>query len=238
MQLTCLVLGLALAAGASWGAEYYVGPDGSDANPGTEQRPFRTIQRGADAMKAGDTCYVREGTYRETVSVRTSGEAGKPIRFAAYPGELVTLSGTEPIEANWVLHEGSIYKARVDSDFEQLFVDGEMMIEARWPNMRFEERFDRSKWAKAGVGSRYGKMVDPELAKTGIDWTGALATLNVAHQFYTWTRPQVVMLKRQSGVGRSLRVRFAIPAMAFDEVVDLLHVDPLWGLELPFRTVP
>ena len=31
-------------------------------------------------------------------------------------------------------------------------------------------------------------MVDPELSKTPIDWTGAVATLNVAHQFYTWTR--------------------------------------------------
>lgn len=31
-------------------------------------------------------------------------------------------------------------------------------------------------------------MVDPALSATGIDWTGAVAVLNVAHQFYTWTR--------------------------------------------------
>ncbi|MFQ5808064.1 MAG: right-handed parallel beta-helix repeat-containing protein [Armatimonadota bacterium] len=186
---TRLGIGFVLATSASWAAEYYVAPDGSDGGPGTQQEPLRTIQWAADMMRPGDTCYVREGTYRETVNVARSGEPGRPIRFVAYPGDLVTLSGTEPIEAQWAVHKGSIYRASMRADFQQLFVDGNMMIEARWPNMRFEELFDRSKWATAGVGSRYGKMVDPELAKTGVDWTGALATLNVAHQFFTWTRP-------------------------------------------------
>ncbi|MGD8239354.1 MAG: right-handed parallel beta-helix repeat-containing protein [Armatimonadota bacterium] len=185
----CIALGLVLATSASWAGEYYVAPDGSDGGPGTQQEPLRTIQRAADMLRPGDTCYVREGTYRETVSVARSGEPGRPIRFAAYPGETVTLSGTEPIETQWAVHKDSIYKASVRPDFEQLFVDGTMMVEARWPNMRFAQLFDRSKWATAGVGSRYGKMVDPELAETGVDWTGALATLNVAHQFFTWTRP-------------------------------------------------
>ncbi|KPK49576.1 MAG: hypothetical protein AMS22_13495 [Thiotrichales bacterium SG8_50] len=67
-------------------------------------------------------------------------------------------------------------------------MDRKMMIEARWPNMRFDQLLDRSAWAKAGEGSRYGKMIDPALAKTGIDWTGARATLNVAAQFLTSSR--------------------------------------------------
>lgn len=29
---------------------------------------------------------------------------------------------------------------------------------------------------------------DTDLYDLDVDWTGALATLNVAHQFYTWTR--------------------------------------------------
>jgi len=189
MGTTWLVFGLILATSASVAAEYYVAPDGSDDDRGTKQRPLRSLRKAADVMRPGDTCYVRAGAYRETVKLTRSGEDAKPIRFAAHPGELVTLSGTQPIEAQWSVHKGSIYRARVELDFDQLFMDGNMMIEARWPNMRFEELYDRSKWAKAGVGSRYGKMVDPELAQTGIDWTGALATLNVAHQFYTWTRP-------------------------------------------------
>ena len=35
---------------------------------------------------------------------------------------------------------------------------------------------------------RQGVIVDPKLAETGIDFTGALATLNVGFRFFTWTR--------------------------------------------------
>jgi len=62
-----------------------------------------------------------------------------------------------------------------------------MMIPARWPNMCFDQRFDKSVWAVAGQGSRYGTMVDPALAATGVDFTGATATLNVG-SWQTWRR--------------------------------------------------
>lgn len=180
---------LAIMLGATAHAtDWYVSPAGSDDAPGSIEQPFATIQHAADIIQPGDTCYLREGTYREQVTLTTSGAEGAPIRFVAFPGEVVTLSGAEPLDLDWQVHEGSIYRARVDREFEQLFVDGEMMVEARWPNMRMDEMWDRSKWAFAGKNSRYGRMHDPALAKTGVDFTGALATLNIAHQFYTWTR--------------------------------------------------
>ena len=185
-KVAILFWGLWLAAR---GAEYYVAPYGSDQNPGTKTRPFRSIQAAADRMVAGDTCFLRGGIYRETVRPKNSGRRGQPIRFIAYPGEVVVLSGTEPIKGQWSVYRGSIWKTAVHKVFVQLFVDGRMMIEARWPNMQFHQLWDRSRWARASKGSRYGRVVDPELAKTGIDWTGALATLNVAHQFLAWTRP-------------------------------------------------
>ena len=130
-------------------------------------------------MKAGDTCYVRGGLYRQVVRLKRSASKDKPIRFIAWPGEVAVLSGTEPIRTKWSPYKGGIYKTTVSNKFDQLFVDGRMMIEARWPNMRFEQRFDKAAWATAGKGSEYGTMVDPALAKTGIDCTGAVATLNV-----------------------------------------------------------
>ena len=180
-----LLLGCTVAAAT----EYTVSIDGLDSNPGTSARPFRTIQKAADAMKAGDTCIVRGGIYRETVRPKVSGKPGATVRFVAYPGEKVILKGTEPIAGPWQVYRDTIYQTKVDREFIQLFLDEAMMVEARWPNMRFpQDLWDRSKWARAGKGSRYGKIVDPNLTKTGIDWTGARATLNVAHQFYTWTR--------------------------------------------------
>ena len=186
--IAVMVISFFAIAHALSAVDYYVAPGGNDANPGTSERPFRTIQKAADIIQAGDTCYVRGGVYREIVTVKRGGAEGKPVRFVAYPGEVVTLNGTEPIDATWRMHKGAVHKAQVDREFEQLFVNGKMMIEARWPNATFEEMLDRSKWAHAHRGSRYGKLVDPELAKTGIDWTGALGVLNLTHQFYTWTR--------------------------------------------------
>ena len=56
----------------------------------------------------------------------------------AYPGEVVTLDGTEAISElqtnGWTPYKGSIYKTTLSKDIWQLFVDSEMMIPARWPN--------------------------------------------------------------------------------------------------------
>jgi len=209
------IFGLLLfMAGNGNAAEYYVSPSGDDGAPGTKDQPFRTVQKAADVMVAGDTCFIRGGTYRETVTPKNSGEEGKPIRFVACPGELVTLSGTEPLTCKWEVHKGSIYKTKVDRDFEQLFVDGRMMVEARWPNMPFEELWNRDTWASATKGSGYGKIVDPELAKVKIDFTGALAHLNVAHQFYTWTRfvkshkPGDDFFEYPQTLGRDIPIRY------------------------------
>jgi hypothetical protein len=175
-------------AGPLVAAEYYVALTGNDRNPGTMEKPLRTIQQGVDRLMPGDICFVREGTYRETVRLRRSGTAAQPIRVQAMPGEVVVISGTEVLSGKWTKHRQSIYKTNAPNTFEQLFVDNKMMIEARWPNAQFDQILERDRWAATDVGSRYGKIIDAELAKTGIDWTGALATLNVAHQFFSWTR--------------------------------------------------
>ncbi len=172
-----------------WAADYFVAPNGHDSAPGSLARPFRTIQHAADIMRPGDTCYVRGGTYRETVTLKRSGRAGAPIRFRAYPGEIPLLDGTEPITGRWLRHKGSIYKTRTPRKFEQLFVNRRMMLEARWPNTTFDKLLTREGWATTGPKSTYQKLHDPELAQTGIDWNGATAVLNIAHQFWTWSRP-------------------------------------------------
>ena len=147
--------------------EYFVAPGGSDANPGTRAKPFRTLTKAASAMRNGDVCYVRAGTYRETVRLRNFGNiSGAYTRFVAYPGERVILSGAEPVNVRWTLHSGHIYKASFPRYFNQLFVDGEMMTEARWPNCPFADRWKPACWATVQPGSEYGKIVDPALTAT------------------------------------------------------------------------
>jgi hypothetical protein len=79
---------------ASNGPTYYVAPTGSDSNPGTESQPWQTIQKAADTLVAGDTVYIRAGTYEEQVIPLNSGSAGDYITYAAYPGETVTIDGS------------------------------------------------------------------------------------------------------------------------------------------------
>lgn len=82
------------------GATYYVGPNGSDVNPGTETQPWHTIQKAAATLTAGDTVYVKEGTYNEKVVPENSGSPGNYIVYAAYPGDTVILDGTN-ITPDW-----------------------------------------------------------------------------------------------------------------------------------------
>ena len=58
----------------------------SDSNPGSEARPWRTIQHAAEVARPGDTVYVKAGTY-DPFEVVWSGTKGAPIVFAAYPGD-------------------------------------------------------------------------------------------------------------------------------------------------------
>ncbi len=176
-------------------ADCWVAPAGNDSNSGSRDRPYRTVQRAADTMSPGDTCTVRGGTYREAVSIRRGGSEGKPLRFIADAGERVILDGTDLVTGRWTRHRGAIYSTSVVGPVEQLFVDGLMQIEARWPNCRFEEIWDRTKWARSDHGSQKDHLICEGLAKTGIDWTGALATLNVGHQYKTWTRDVTVHSK-------------------------------------------
>jgi len=72
---------------------YYVSPDGDDANPGSFDQPWRTIQHAVDNVGPGDTIWVRGGTYNEGVVVATSGLPGLPITLIGYPGEVAMLDG-------------------------------------------------------------------------------------------------------------------------------------------------
>ncbi|MBN1577273.1 MAG: right-handed parallel beta-helix repeat-containing protein [Chitinispirillaceae bacterium] len=89
------------AATAYPAAIWYVAPKGDDANPGTIEAPFATLQKGHDKASAGDTVYLRGGTYTFNgsgatsligVSIKKSGKsATERINFWAYEDEVPIL---------------------------------------------------------------------------------------------------------------------------------------------------
>jgi hypothetical protein len=70
------------------GQLYWVAPDGTDAGFGSEEKPFRTIQRALLRTVPGDIVYVRAGHYVENIVLTHSGQEGKPIILSCAPGDL------------------------------------------------------------------------------------------------------------------------------------------------------
>ncbi|MDF0675162.1 MAG: right-handed parallel beta-helix repeat-containing protein [Nitrospira sp.] len=69
-------------------ATYYVATSGSDYNPGTSSQPWRTIAHAARTMIAGDTTYVRGGTYKEgLIQFGRSGTSSAPIKLLNASGQ-------------------------------------------------------------------------------------------------------------------------------------------------------
>ena len=79
-------------------ATYYIDPKGSDAAAGTMAQPFATLQKGNDVAVAGDTVYIRGGTYAlkgagfsatSGITLNKSGQSdGKRIYYWAYNNEV------------------------------------------------------------------------------------------------------------------------------------------------------
>jgi hypothetical protein len=74
------------------GKHWVVRPDGSDSAAGTADAPFRTIGHAASMTRPGDTVWIGEGVYRESVTV-TGGNAEAWISFRRIPGERPVLEG-------------------------------------------------------------------------------------------------------------------------------------------------
>jgi len=79
---------------AAAGNIYYVAKTGNDSNPGTQAQPFLTIQKGVNSMVAGDTLYIRAGTYNERVTITKVGDASHWTKLCNYQSETVTIDGT------------------------------------------------------------------------------------------------------------------------------------------------
>lgn len=73
--------------------ELYVANNGDDSAAGNREQPWQTIAHALSQAKAGDTVFLRAGTYMEQVFIRASGEPGRPLTLRNAPGEKVWLEG-------------------------------------------------------------------------------------------------------------------------------------------------
>ncbi|MBP3962605.1 fibronectin type III domain-containing protein [Paenibacillus lignilyticus] len=173
IALSVYVTGPQIANAAT---SYYVATTGSDTNSGTQASPFKTIQKAASIAVAGDTVIIRGGTYRETITPANSGSAGNLITYQAYTGETVTVSGADAVTAGWSVHSGSVYKATTTLGLgaeNQVFVNGEMMIEARWPNITDQDAVLSNPQFRTAAGGSVTQVSDSGLTQAAGYYTGA-----------------------------------------------------------------
>ncbi len=220
--LYCLTPSILMAA------EYHVSPsNGNDRNNGSAEAPFKTIERAAEAMQPGDTCWLRNGRYQcETILDGIKGTAQHPMIFKPWPGERAIMDGTVKLPSHWSPWKRRIYRMKVKDPVWQLFSGSKLVYAARWPNASFEDgsiwkmeecmRFTDRQYKK---GNYAGKTKDgiicdrnpvahevddgdegavklkvrehinqTTLAETKVDFTDAIAVLNIGH-WLTWARP-------------------------------------------------
>jgi hypothetical protein len=123
----------------------YASPFGRDSNPGTKARPVASLeaaQKLARSQKALGkvTVRLRGGTYYlpETLifTPEDSGTKKAPVTYAAYENEEPVLSGGSRLNLSWTSFKDGIMMAHVPAGLhtDQLFVNGERQILARYPN--------------------------------------------------------------------------------------------------------
>jgi hypothetical protein len=164
---------------------WFVAPAGNNAWKGTLARPFKTIQAAAKAAHSGDTVEIEGGTYRETVTPAHSG-----VTFTDYNGQAVILTGTDTL-GGWTRTGTSgsdIYQASMPWDLgegsNQVFVDGQMVDEARWPN----SSPDLLHPTNATVASYSdGTLSDPSITQPDGYWVGATVTVTPGDAWVAYT---------------------------------------------------
>jgi hypothetical protein len=84
-------------------ADFYVATTGSDSNVGSVAAPFASIQKGHDAASAGDTVWVRGGTYQvnKQIKLSKSGQSDSlRIKIFAYEKELPVVDFSTYVSTN------------------------------------------------------------------------------------------------------------------------------------------
>lgn len=84
------------------GSVFYISPEGNDlTGNGSKNYPWFTLERAWSVTSAGDTIYLRGGTYsfssRQDLSAK-DGKSGKRINIWALPGEIPVITNTETFD--------------------------------------------------------------------------------------------------------------------------------------------
>lgn len=157
---------------AAFALDIHVSPTGSDSQPGTAAAPVRTLEaarflarphvgREAVTITIGDGIHYLDQPL--VLTHEDSGTAGAPVVYrAANEGEVI-LSGGAPLQLQWQTYKDGIFQAQVPADLrtEELFVNGERQVLARYPNFDPAAQYFGGFAADAVSAERAKRWADP-----------------------------------------------------------------------------
>jgi len=120
---------------------------GGDGSPGA---PFQTISEALKVTLGGGIIVVRGGVYPEEILITNGGTQGTPLVIRSAPGEVVEISGFDPLEG-WQDEGGGIYSLKSPERITSLYVGARRQPVARFP------KSDQS-WIRV-VAADHGKGV-------------------------------------------------------------------------------
>ena len=161
------------STGLMCGADFHVSASGNDTNPGTATKPFQTLARAQKecrlfAGKESVSVNLHEGTYyldKPLVFTPTdSGTKSMPILFEAASGEHPVISGGCQLHLAWAPYRDGIFQTKVPEDLqtEELFVNGQRQILARYPNFDSNAPYFDGSAPDAISKERAARWADPE----------------------------------------------------------------------------
>ena len=131
-----------------------------------------------------------------SILLHKSGTQEEPIKIAGYEDERPVWDGTVAIQpAQWDLDSDSgVCSAQIDQDIIALFYKSDLLTAARWPNSKWSDKsfFDHQYWRPCPNSER-GTIVDEGLAEAGLDFTGAMAVLNIG-SWETYVRKVFILV--------------------------------------------
>ncbi len=191
-------------ARAGWAADFYVDPKGSDAAPGTADRPFATVARAQKAVrqllarkdrKQPVVVEIRGGFYELAEPIvfepADSGTAQAPVIYQAAEGQRPILSGGRRI-IGWQLGGDGRWRVTLPDvkagrwSFLQLFVNDQRRFVARLPKHGYFTVADEIKPPPGAPG--YTQFVYHE-GDLRADWANRGDV--IVHAFHVWCDSQM-----------------------------------------------
>ena len=127
----------------------YVSPTGNDRNAGTKEAPLASLPAAIKVIRTSTEqdiiLFLQNGIYHLEQPLTFSPDilAGKKLRItASAQSDSVIISGNKKLSLQWKQGKQGLWEAQTEESFDQLWIDGNPRILARYPNYQKDTLFN------------------------------------------------------------------------------------------------